>query len=131
MPAVMKLKALVLIVIGAGLVFAGAATAVSRRSFSRTATSATGVVTRLNAGGSHPEIEFETASGTKITYPQGGLVFGYRPGQEVRVLYDPQDPAKTACVARLGALWFVPLILSGIGIALLTGGIASLRPGSS
>jgi hypothetical protein len=125
--AVTKLKAWVLMVIGAGLVFAGAATAVSRRSFARAATSATGVVTRLNAGGSHPEIEFTTASGTKVTYPQGGLIFGYRPGQEVRVLYNPQDPAKTACVATFGVLWFVPLMLSGIGITLVTGGTASLR----
>jgi hypothetical protein len=117
-------------VIGAGLVFAGAATAVSRRSFALAATSATGVVTRLNAGGSHPEIEFTTAAGTKVTYPQGGLIFGYRPGQEVRVLYNQQDPARTACVATFGALWFVPLILCGVGIALLTGGIASLLSGS-
>jgi hypothetical protein len=84
------------------------------------------VVTQLNAGGSHPEIEFATLSGTKITYPQGGLIFGYRPGQQVRVLYNPQDPAKTACVDTFGALWFVPLILSGIGMALLIGGVASL-----
>jgi len=130
MAAVVQLKAFVPLLIGAGLVFAGTATALSKRSFTRAASVASGVVTRLNAGGSHPEIEFMTTSGTKVTYPQGGLIFGYRPGQQVRVLYDPQDPSKTACVDSFGAMWFVPLMLTGLGVCLLIAGATSLLSAS-
>lgn len=101
----------------------------SRRSFLQKALSAPGVVSSLNAGGSHPEIEFTTASGEKISYAQGGLIFGYRPGQNVRVLYHPEDPRLSACVDAFGALWFAPLILLGLGLAVLVvGGLSILTP---
>jgi hypothetical protein len=126
MSSMAKLKAWTLLVVGSALLTAAAATALSRRNFVRAASSAPGVVTRLNAGGSHPEIEFTTTSGEKVSYPQGGLIFGYRPEQKVRVLYNPQNPEKTACVDAFGSIWFAPLMLFALGISLLVGGLASL-----
>lgn len=114
------------LVIGAGLLVAAVVTGLALRGFIAQAVSAPGEVIRLNAGGSHPEIEFTAASGEKISYPQGGLIFGYRPGQKVRVLYGPENPRGTARVDAFGALWFAPLMLLGLGVALVIAGIAML-----
>jgi hypothetical protein len=119
-------KAMVFLMVGAGLLIAAVVTGLAIRGFVGRATPAPGVVSRLNAGGSHPEIEFTTASGETISYPQGGLIFGYRPGQKVRVLYGQENPRGTARVDAFGALWFAPLMLLGLGLALLIGGIAFL-----
>jgi len=117
-------KAIVFLMVGAGLLVAAVVNGVAIRGFISRA--ASGVVSHLNAGGSHPEIEFTTASGEKISYPQGGLIFGYRPGQPVRVLYGQENPRGTARVDAFGALWFTPLMLLGLGLALIIGGVASL-----
>jgi hypothetical protein len=119
-------KAIVFIVVGAALLVAAVVNGIAIRGFIGRAASAPGVVSHLNAGGSHPEIEFATASGESISYPQGGLIFGYRQGQKVRVLYGQEDPRGTARVDAFGALWFTPLMLIGLGLALIIGGVASL-----
>lgn len=114
--------AILFLLLGLGLIAAAASQAVSVHAFLRAAVSADATVVALNAGGSHPQIEFTAASGEKVSYPQGGLVFGYRPGDRVRVYYDARDPARTAQIDSPGALWFVPMILSAIGaISLLAG----------
>ncbi len=119
-------KAIVFLVIGAGMLIAAVVTGTAIHGFIGRAASAPGEVSRLNAGGSHPEIVFTAASGEKISYPQGGLIFGYRPGQKVRVLYSQEDPRGTARLDALGALWFTPLMLFGLGLALIIGGAALL-----
>jgi len=110
------LGGVVVLCVAAGIGFA-------TQRFTSRAARADGVVARLNAGGSHPQIEFTTASGTRVSYPQGGFVFGYRVGQTVQVLYDPDDPDHTARVGTVGALWFVPILLLGIGVAFVLSGI--------
>jgi hypothetical protein len=120
-----QIKAIVFFVVGVGLLIASVVTGIALRGFISRAVSAPGVVSRLNAGGSHPEIEFTTASGEMISYPQGGLIFGYRPGQKVRVLYAEDNPKGTAHVNSFGALWFTPLTLFGLGLGLMIGPVAS------
>jgi hypothetical protein len=79
-------------------------------------------VERLNAGGTHPQIQFTTPAGDRVSYPQGGLIFGYEPGQTVRVLFEAHDPKGTAQIDAIGALWFDSIGLSFVGlIALLVG----------
>ena len=119
-------KAIVFLVVGGGMLVAAVVTGIATNGFVGRAASAPGEVSRLNAGGSHPEIVFTAASGEKISYPQGGLIFGYRPGQKVRVLYSQEDPKGPARVDAFGALWFVPLMLFGLGLALIIGGAALL-----
>jgi len=120
------LKAIVFLAVGAGLLVAAVVAGIAIRGFVGRAASAPGVVSHLNAGGSHPEIEFTTASGERISYPQGGLIFGYRPGQKVRVLYGQENPRGTARMDAFGALWFAPLMLLVLGLALIVGGVAFL-----
>jgi hypothetical protein len=120
------LKAIVLSIIGMGLILAAIVTGLATREFLGRAARAPGVVSRLNAGGSHPEIEFTLPSGETVSYPQGGFIFGYKPGQRVQVLYAPEDPGRTAPVEAFGALWFVPVLLSVLGLALLVGGVPGI-----
>ncbi len=105
------------ILIGVGLIITAITIGFTTYKFIHDSTTANGIVVRLNAGGSHPQIEFTLVSGQKISYPQGGLIFGYKPGDHLRVLYNPNNPMQTACIDSFGALWFSSLFLSTIGIA--------------
>jgi hypothetical protein len=97
--------------------------AVSVHSFTRAAVTADGVVVRLNAGASHPQVEFTAASGGKISYPQGGLICCYRAGEKVRVLYQADRP-NDARLDAFGVLWVTPLILLVVGTCLVLGGLS-------
>jgi hypothetical protein len=104
-------------------------TGMATRQFVREAAVATGVVTKLNAGGSHPDIEFTTPTGQKMSYAQGGWISGYKPGDRVRVLYRPADPHATASIDATGALWFAPGLTGLLGFAFILIGIVSIvRP---
>ena len=114
---------ILLIVTGVAFLAVSIAVAISVRSFARDSEKADGVVARLNAGGSHPQIEFTTASGLKVSYPQGGLIFGYQPGQKVGVLYSPDNPQQSARLDAVGALWGTPIILSLVAMFLIASGL--------
>jgi hypothetical protein len=83
--------------------------------FINQANSAQGEVIKLNSGGSHPEIKFITKDGREIEYPQSGLIFGYKIGDKVEVLYDSQTP-KRASINTFGALWGFPVLLFILGL---------------
>jgi len=117
-------KVVVPISVGIVLLVTAGILAARTRAFVRTASAAPGVVEGLNAGGSHPQIGFKTPAGARVSYPQGGLISGYRPGQPVRVLYDPANPDGTARVDAFGALWFDVLILSTLGLIFSIIGLA-------
>lgn len=95
--------------------------AIGQHEFLSHAQKAPGVVKSLNAGGSHPQIEFTSSSGQVVSYPEGGIIFGYQPGQMVEVLYDPEHPSRDPVISDLGAVWgsatFAGLI--GLGFAYL------------
>jgi hypothetical protein len=115
--------------IGVILLVVGSLIALSRRSFLDRAMQADGVVVRLNAGGSHPQVTFTAANGQTVSYPQGGLIWGYKEGDRVRVLYGADDPERTACIDAFGALWFVPVMLGFLGLAQVAAGLfAVFRP---
>jgi hypothetical protein len=120
-----------LLPVGVGVVLLAIALAVaqSTRQFIREAASAPGVVTDLNAGSSHPQIEFNTAAGEKVSYPQGGCV-SHKPGDRVRVLYRPSRPAQSdATLDEPGALWDSAAFLGLMGLVFILGGVgAILRP---
>ncbi len=120
-----------LAIVGSGLLLGGIIAGLVKRGFVRDASRADGTVVSLLAGGSHPDIEFTTSSGQKISYAQGGWIFGYRPGDRVRVLYDPLNPAGTACLESIGALWFAPLFLSTLGLFFLIGGVLKASFGAA
>jgi len=102
--------------IGIGLLGIAVNLFLDQRDFLTRAQTADGIVSYLNAGGSHPEIAFTTASGEKISYPQGGFIFGYQKDQPVRVLYLPGQPDGSAIVDTPAALWGTSGMLGGMGL---------------
>lgn len=90
--------------------------------FVKQATSAQGEVVKLNSGGSHPEIKFTTQDGKEIEYPQSGLIFGYKIGDKVEVLYDAQNPQR-ASINTFGAIWGFPVLVLTLGLIFVIVGI--------
>ena len=98
------LKVVVFTLVGVALMVGAVWAADSTRRFVARAVAVPGTVIQLNAGGAHPEVRFTTATNQVIDYPQGGMIWGYRVGDRVDVLYDPDDPAQPTINTR-GALW--------------------------
>ena len=119
--ALRTLKIIVFTIVGLALMVGAVCWANSTRRFVARAVAVPGVVIRLNAGGAHPEVRFTTAAGQVIDYPQGGMIWGYRVGDKVEVLYEPENPTGSAVLDRPGALWgFVAMdFLMGAGFVLL------------
>lgn len=93
-----------------------------RLGFLAQAQRAEGHVSALNAGGSHPQIDFTDAKGETISYPESGLIFGYQVGDPVTVFYRAEAPASTAIIADRGALWGASLLAGLFGIVFSAGG---------
>ncbi|GAA3724333.1 hypothetical protein GCM10022268_35550 [Sphingomonas cynarae] len=117
------MKGLFFTIIGAALLIAAAIAAMGVQRFRDAAARADGVVERLNAGGSHPQIRFTTMAGDVVSYAQGGLIFGYRTGDSVRVMYRPDRPQATARLDQFGAMWAMPLLLGFLGAGFSLGGM--------
>ncbi|MDQ2686433.1 MAG: DUF3592 domain-containing protein, partial [Armatimonadota bacterium] len=81
-------------VIGACIILAALVSAWGTQRFVAGASSASGIVTRLNADGSHPEVRFTTADGRTIEFALNGLIFGYRVRDRVKILYNPRRPTE-------------------------------------
>ena len=122
-----RLRAVVFVLTGIVLLAISGYEAWSTRAFLQSALRTTGRVTALNAGRLHPEIDFVTASGELISYPQGGLLFGVQVGDSVTVLYSANNPAQSATIDAPDALWFMTISLGGLGAAFLIGGTLSFR----
>ncbi|WP_025129515.1 DUF3592 domain-containing protein [Pseudomonas sp. PH1b] len=116
-------QGLLFALIGIGLLVIAVNLSLDRREFLASAQTADGIVSDLNAGGSHPEIAFTTGTGEKISYPQGGFIFGYQKDQPVRVYYLPQQPANSAIIDDPAALWGTSGVLGFIGLIFTIAGL--------
>jgi hypothetical protein len=121
-----RVTALMLIASGLLLLGFAARNAVTTYSFVRRAVRADGTVIALNAGGAHPQIRFITPDEQVISYAQGGLIFGYKPGDAVRVLFDAMDPGGTATIDAFGAVWFNTLLLGVLGTIVISTGLSNV-----
>lgn len=117
-----RVQGLLFLIAGIGLLIAAGVFGLKSYDFVQQASRADARVIALNAGGSHPQIEFETASGESVSYPQGGLIFGYAVGDSVTVLYRAENPRATASVDAWGALWGVSFFLAFLGLAFAIAG---------
>lgn len=120
------LRSLVISAVGIVLLVIAGYLISNRLQFLDNALTADGVVSGLNAGGSHPEIAFTTAQGEQISYPQGGFIFGYQAGQPVKVHYLVERPANSAVVDDRMALWATPGVLGGLGLIFLGAGLLGI-----
>lgn len=110
------------VILGAALLVGAIVASLGVRRFVDGAVASPGQVTRLNAGGSHPEIAFVARNGERVSFSQGGWITGYKVGDRVRVLHDPAAPRRGATVDALGTLWAWPIALAVFGIGFLIGG---------
>jgi hypothetical protein len=88
---------------------------------------APGLVYEAPDGGSHPHIAFMTPGGEKIRFPQGGWIGGYKVGDRVTVLYNPDFPQIGATLDAVGAIWAGPIFLFPMGLFFCFGGIFGKR----
>ncbi len=108
-------------VVGA-LVITGAAIAIYKEhAWGMTAMRVQGQVITLNAGGSHPEVTFTSSRGERVSFPQGGLIAGYKVGDTVEVLYSA-DNATEATVDTFGARYGFLVFGLVLGCAFLVSG---------
>ncbi|WP_144630520.1 DUF3592 domain-containing protein [Bordetella genomosp. 13] len=123
------LRGLLFALVGLFLVASTGYLAYERVQFLRTSQVADGRVVELNAGGSHPQIEFETAAHERISYPQGGMIYGYEPGQQVKVRYMADNPRATAVLDTFGAMWGMDALMAGMGLIFLLVGLSAIFRG--
>lgn len=121
-PLLSRIKGLFIVVIGVVLLVICGYLALDRHTFLSSAHKAPGIVKSLNAGGSHPQIEFTSSAGKVVSYPQGGMIFGYKTGQAVDVYYREEDPAMTPEIDDFGALWGASILMGVLGVAFVLGG---------
>lgn len=126
-PAGSRITGLVFLLAGIGLLITAVFFGLKGYDFVQEASRADARIVALNAGGSHPQVEFETAAGETVSYPQGGLIFGYAVGDPVSVLYRPGNPSATASIDAWGALWVGEFFLFFLGLAFAIGGAGSWR----
>ena len=113
------------VAIGLGLLFVSVSSGRSAYQLIADGSSAQGVVTKVN--GAHLTVEFKSTNGDAFRYLQSGLIWGYRVGDRVQVLYTSSDPRGTACISAAGALWFPTGIMAFLGGSLFLGGLSQLR----
>lgn len=119
-------KAVTFLVVGGGLLIAAVATILNTLDFLDTSLVAPGQVIELNHGGSHPEVAFTTQRGERVSYPQNGLIFGLKPGDEVQVRYLPDSPRTSARADLFGSIWGWSIVTGSIGLIALAVGLDCL-----
>jgi hypothetical protein len=121
-----RMKATMFQALGFILIIAAAGSFYSTYQFINTSSRAPGVVTKLNYGGSHPQVEFTTSDKQLVEYPQNGLIFSYRVGDKVDVLYQADKP-HDAMINTLGAKWGFASLLFIIGLVFTCAPLAFKR----
>ncbi|MDR5741428.1 MULTISPECIES: DUF3592 domain-containing protein [unclassified Caballeronia] len=119
-------KSLNAIAIGLVLLVMASLNVNSTRQFLQSSVVVPGRVVALNAGGSHPQVEFVTLSGERVSYPQGGLVFGMKVGEAVRVRYAPAAVRHSATLDAFGTVWYAALLLATVGLGFVVAGVVSV-----
>jgi hypothetical protein len=126
-----SLVAWVFLLLGLGLLGGGGVAASKVKAFADRALSAEGTVIELRGSETYrPVVEFTAASGQRRTFAHGvsSSPPAFDVGERVTVLYDPEDP-RDARIAGTFSLWFLPIVLGGMGavFALIGGGILAAR----
>jgi hypothetical protein len=71
-----------------------------------------------SSGGNQPVVKFYDPDGAPITFTSSAHVgwrFGPSRGEQVRVIYDPDDPTKAA-IGSFMLLWFLPTAFLAAGL---------------
>jgi hypothetical protein len=115
-------RALVFVPLGLLLLYITFCLVNDRLDFLAQAQQAQGHVSALNAGGSHPQIDFTDATGHAVSFAESGLIFGYSVGDAVTVFYRTEAPYNTAIIGDRGALWGASLLTGVFAVVFTAGG---------
>lgn len=123
-------------IIGIGLMGAAVYFALATQSFLATAVTAEGTVLALERSRSgdsnslRPRVAFTDAEGNRREFVSsvGSSFANFQRGDAVRVFYQPDDPERARIDSFLH-LWFLPLLLGGMGLVFssLGGGILTFQ----
>lgn len=111
-----------------GLIAAGVVIGFTTKRFADNASKATGTVIGLarhrSSKGGHtyaPIIRFRAIDGSEIEFTESvsSNPPGYTVNEQVPVLYDPSDYKKARAFKSTWRLYFVPLLLGGMGLIFL------------
>ena len=121
-------RGFLILIVAIGLLVATGMMASSEYRFIQTAARADGTVVRQNYGKHHVAIRFIIANGKTIEYRQNGFV-SLEEGQNVTVLYDPNEPEFGARINTIGATWGNTIGFGGLGLFFLIGALLMIfRP---
>lgn len=82
----------------------------------------TGEVVRLNAGGKHPQVEFITLRGERVSVPASSWFHFAEIGDKVEMRYDPKN-SHDAQMNTFFGIWGVHLMFCWVALMFLFGGI--------
>ena len=114
----MRIPILLLTLVGGLMLLAAAAVAVQGRATQSSGVFAKGVVTSLNEGPYHAEVEVTGLDGRRFTYAENGSQAPLQVGQVLSVRYEPSSPAETARIAGKGG-YSLAGSLAGVGVLIL------------
>lgn len=134
----LRFTALILGVIGSVFTVIGVTTGVNTHSFVNSAITTQGTIVnfsrRLSTDSKkqsiyyyYPVIKFTAQNGEPTTFESnvGSNSPAYTQGQQVEVLYNPEQP-KSAQINSWVELWIISVVFGGVGPLLLLGGLISL-----
>jgi len=87
-----------------------------------------GEVVKLNAGGFHPEIEFTTNDGRRMSFP-GSTTVRTEVGDRIEVRYRPSEP-RDAMVNNVFSVWGTHVYITGFSLIFIIGGLYGMKPSS-
>ncbi|WP_106276943.1 DUF3592 domain-containing protein [Paraburkholderia sp. BL25I1N1] len=77
-----------------------------------------GKVTRLNHGGHHVQVEFDTQTGEHISSSQSAFISA-NVGDTLPIRYRPDDPTHTSEIDRFMDIWDLPFVCFALGMVFL------------
>jgi hypothetical protein len=119
------LKCIVGVVIGVIFLICAASVASYTNDFLNSSVVVSGRVVGLDNGPNHPEIEFVTLKGERISRTQSGFIPPLEMGDRVAIRYRPDAPLQTARLDYFGPIWGPVLILVFFGLAFSVGSIVT------
>lgn len=120
-----QFKGSVIGVVGVALLIGATVAGLWKLDFMRRSIVVPGRVAALNAGGSHPEIQFVTRAGERISFPAGGWISGYKAGDAVTVRYRSDAPRRSATLNAAGSIWAAPSGMAIMGLWFVWGGLSA------
>ena len=119
-----RFKIVLSVTIGIGFLVFAAISARYTRDFVQSSVVVPGRVVNLKFGGHHPEVEFVTKDGRRLSLHQSAF-FSVDVGDQIQVRYRLDAPLQTARLDVFSSIWGDSVVLSLMGLAVIAGSMLS------